>query len=143
MIKSLVYLFIGLIGLTLVACGGDDSSETPEPSGRTVSDISVTSSVSRIVWMNQDDLDAQVNNAISFNSANTEASEVQTSIQFNATNTQVTATIDFLDQFRANYIDPNVSNNSVTIELEEFDDGELNGIGASLLVADDLCFIQI
>lgn len=82
-------------------------------------DISVSKSVNTILWTDQNDLDQQLQNAISYNYGAALVSEVETEQVFNTSMTQVTATINFKSEFLSIYRDTNTTNNSVTIILTQ------------------------
>ena len=110
--KSFSLLLIIILHFTLNGCNKKD--ETIEP---ILTDISISSSVSLITWVDTDDLIEKLENALSYNYGNALESETEKQQSFNADTTQVIATIDFKIGFTNAYIDTNPINNSVTIEL--------------------------
>ena len=118
--SSRITLFI-LIGLLLIlnACGSDDEPEEPEKPKTISADISVSSNTNSILYTDNDDLKTQVNNAITYNYSNALESETDKTISIPADSAQVTVSIDFKAAFKNAYVDPNTSNNTVTISLEK------------------------
>lgn len=110
---------IWFICLTLVLSGCSDDSPSPDPVTPIISDISVTSSESSITWMNSMDLTQKLENALTFNYGNALESQIEETVTVASDSTQVVATIAFKEAFQDIYVDPNASNNSVTIALEK------------------------
>ena len=110
-------LWILCLFLMLIACSDDDSA--PDSMTPVVTDISVSSSESSITWIDALDLTQKLENALTFNYGNALESEIEERVIVDSDSTQVEATINFKAAFQDKYIDPNLSNNSVTISLEK------------------------
>ncbi|WP_397362306.1 hypothetical protein [Olleya sp. R77988] len=80
-------------------------------------DLSITSSVSTITWIDNSDLTQKLDIALIYNYGIADESQVEKQLNFNADTTQVNATINFKTQFQSTYNDTNTSNNSVMIAL--------------------------
>lgn len=103
--------------LMLIACSDDDpASDSMTP---VVTDISVSSSESSISWIDAVDLTQKLENALTFNYGNALESEIEERVIVDSDSTQVEATINFRAAFQDKYIDPNLSNNTVTISLQK------------------------
>ena len=110
-------LWILCLFLMLIACSDDDTA--PDSMTPVVTDISVSSSESSITWIDAVDLTQKLENALTFNYGNALESEIEERVIVDSDSTQVEATINFKAAFQDKYIDPNLSNNSVTISLEK------------------------
>ena len=137
--KLLSILATVLVCLLIFSCGGDDEPIATSSIGITASDISVSASVSSIRFEDEDDLQNQLNAAIDFDFANSLPTQVETRVITNRTH--AIATIEFREEFSSQFIDPNPSNNSVTIDIISLSgttgpDSDLEGIGASVVTAD-------
>ena len=131
--KLLSILATVLVCLLIFSCGSDDEP-APSSIGITASDISVNASVSSISFEDEDDLQNQLNAAIDFDFANSLPTQVETRVITNRTH--AIATIEFREEFSSQFIDPNPSNNSVTIDIISLSGttgpaSDLEGIGAS------------
>jgi hypothetical protein len=125
--KSLFLFLIIILQLCLNNCSEKDrTDEVAEP---VLTDISITSSESLIAWDDYADLMQKIENALSYNYGNANESETEKQQSFNADTTQVFSTIEFKTAFQNIYIDSNLSNNSVTINLEKNDGVELRADG--------------
>ncbi len=80
-------------------------------------DISVVSSEKFIYWLNDKDLFAKLDYALTYNYGNALEEDIQKEITFNTDSTKVTATIDF--KYHGKYLDANKRNNSIIISLEK------------------------
>lgn len=128
-----------ILCLLIISCGGEDDSIQPSSIGITASDISVSTTVSSIRYADDSDLQGQLNEAITFDFANSIPTQVDTRVITNRTH--AIATISFKEEFSSQFIDPNTSNNSVTIEIINQSGttgpaSDLTGIGASVVTAD-------
>lgn len=126
-VLSLWILFLTLI---LNSCSDDNPSQDSVPP--VITDISVTSSESLIIWIDNNDLTQKLESALTFNYGNTLESEIEKTQTFTSDSSQVNVTIAFKEAFQNDYIDSNTSNNSVTITLEK----EVNTGAAVQLNAD-------
>jgi hypothetical protein len=110
-----------------------------EPTIETINtDISVASNESIIFWVNQNDLNQKINDAIVYNLGNVPENEVVKTLTFNSDNSKVTATINFKEEFQQKYYDPNLSNNSIEINI--FNDQIIStDIGVSNLNSEEVC----
>ena len=79
-------------------------------------DISVSSSVNTIIWENETDLNDQLDAAITYSYGNASESDTQKTVTINSDSSLATVSISFVT---SNYSDPNLSNNSITIVLEQ------------------------
>ena len=130
---------LATICLLIFSCGDTDEITSITASGITASDISVSSTVSTIRYADDDDLQSQLNAAISFDFANSIPTQVDTRVITNRTH--AIASISFKEEFSSQFIDPNTTNNSVTIEITNQSGttgtaSDLEGIGASVVTAD-------
>lgn len=130
---------LAAICLLIFSCGDTDEITSITASGITASDISVSSTVSTIRYADDDDLQSQLNAAISFDFANSIPTQVDTRVITNRTH--AIASISFKEEFSSQFIDPNTTNNSVTIEITNQSGttgtaSDLEGIGASVVTAD-------
>ena len=125
-----VWFLILCLSRMLIACSDDDT--TPDSMTPVVTDISVSSSESSITWIDAVDLTQKLENALTFNYGNALESEIEERVIVDSDSTQVEATINFKAAFQDKYIDPNLSNNSVTISLEK----EIGNGAAIVLNAD-------
>jgi hypothetical protein len=128
-----------ILGLLIISCGGDDEPMQPSIIGISASDISVSTAVSSIRYADDNDLQSQLNEAITFDFANSLPTQVETRVVTNRVS--AIATISFKEEFRSQFIDPNTTNNSVTIEIisqsgTTTSGTNLEGIGASVVTAD-------
>lgn len=114
-IKNLTFLTIYFCTLILPSC----TESEPSSPDRVITDISVTSSVNAILWVDQNDFNQQLEAALSYNYGDALESEVETSIIYANDTSEVTVTIDFKAAFQSAYFDSNKSNNSVTIVIEK------------------------
>ena len=112
-------LSLGIMFLTLVLTGCSGDAPSPDPIIPVVTDISVTSSVSSITWIDDNDLTEKLTNALFFSYGTALESEIEKTETFTSDSSQVTVSIAFKAAFQNAYIDPNASNNSVTIALEK------------------------
>jgi hypothetical protein len=96
-----------------------NSCTEDEPIEVFTTDISVTSNQTTIVWENENDLNTQINNSFVFNYGNININEIETSITINQDSTIVTAFIDFKEDFKNQYNDSDISNNTASINLEQ------------------------
>lgn len=116
--------------LPLIMTGCSDSDSSTEP---IQSDISVSTSVSSITWLDENDLSKQLDEALSYDYGGALESEVDKLNMFALDTTRVDLTIDFKEEFQSIYTDPNRNNNSVSIALEKDDNKgsatELNADG--------------
>ena len=99
----------------------------------------MNASVSSISFEDEDDLQNQLNAAIDFDFANSLPTQVETRVITNRTH--AIATIEFREEFSSQFIDPNPSNNSVTIDIISLSGttgpgSDLEGIGATVVTAD-------
>lgn len=113
--KRIHLLLISTV-LLFVINGCSDEEVVQEP---TTTDISVTSSENLIFWTDNSDLISKIDNALTYNYGNALESEIEKTLIFNSDSTQVTATINFKQEFQNNYYDSNLINNSVSISLQE------------------------
>ena len=141
MLKNSCVILIetAIISLLILSCISEDPTPPVTGSNITASDISVTSSVMSIRYTDEDDLNRQLDDVISFDFANTLPNQVDARVITNRTH--AIATISFLEEFSSQYIDPNMSNNSITIEISSISGTagsgtDLQGIGASVVTAD-------
>jgi hypothetical protein len=104
--------FYLIFALVLIGCEKDDPSVK-----KIESDISVFSTESLISWNDPLDLMQRLKSAISYNFANTPQSEIEQQQIFNLDSTRVTTSIKFKTAFENLYTDPNISNNSLSIDL--------------------------
>jgi len=109
--KNIALLLI--LNFVFYSCNSNDD-EAKEP---IVTDISISTSVSLINWINEEDLQQKLENIISYDYGLVRENKIEKQQLFNSDKTQVTATIDFKQEFRDAYKDPNTFNNSVTIDL--------------------------
>ena len=79
-------------------------------------DISVSSSVNKITWENETDLNDQLDAAITYSYGNASENDTQKTVTINSDSSLATVSISFVT---SNYSDPNLSNNSITIVLEQ------------------------
>lgn len=121
------YLWVLILPLVLNSCAEMEASIDPE-----ITDISVTSSVSAIAWINANDLTQKINDALTYNYGIALESEIDKTISYAPDSSQVSISLDFKQAFQNVYFDPNKSNNSVTIALEK----EGNNGAAVVLNAD-------
>ena len=110
-------LWVLCLFLMLIACSDDDTA--PDSMTPVVTDISVSSSESSITWNDAVDLTQKLENALTFNYGNALESEIEERVIVDSDSTQVEATINFKAAFQDKYIDPNLSNNTVTISLQK------------------------
>ena len=111
--KKTDFLPITIVGIILlVSCSGKD--ENPEPIS---ADISVSSAESLIVWQDADDLNQQLQSAITYDYGNAVSGKTVREISVSSDSSQATATIAFKADFQSEYIDPNASNINVTIAV--------------------------
>ena len=108
--------FLPLILISFIfSCS--DQGETKDPVS---SDISVISSQTRIIYTDQDDLESQVDQSLSFNFGTTPQSQIDQRVIYASDNSLVSAFIDFKSAYEDDYYDPNPSNNSTIINLQEY-----------------------
>jgi hypothetical protein len=112
-------LNLWILFLILILIGCSDDNPSPDPVLPVITDISVTSTASSITWIDDNDLTQKLENALFFNYGNALESEIEETQTFASDSSQVTVTIGFKEAFQGAYIDPNASNNSVTIALEK------------------------
>jgi len=124
--KKSLFLII-ILQFCLNSCSKKD--ETDEIAETIITDISLSSSESLITWDDYSDLMEKIENALSYNYGNALENETEKQQSFNTDTTQVIATIEFKTAFQNIYIDSNLSNNSVTINLEKNDGVELRADG--------------
>lgn len=130
------FSFIGLSFLLSSCSSEGQSTDDEQPgAGPIFTDIAVTVSENTISWIDEDDLASKLENALTYTYGAAKESEIEKTLTFNSDSTQAIATVDFKEEFKNAYSDANLSNNSVTIELEkeEFNVGnavELNADGA-------------
>lgn len=126
-------LFIGqilLFQLVLIACSSDAaSSEITQP---IVSDISVTTLVSSIIWVNKTDLMQKIESSLRYNYGTSSENEIEKIVRISSDSTQASAMINFKMAFETAYTDPNSTNNSLSILLEK----EITTVNAVELKAD-------
>jgi len=106
----------------LNSCGSDEGSEEPEELGQpetVTADISVIATTNSILWTDANDLSQKIDNALTYNYSNAKESETDKTLTVSADSSQASASIAFKAAFVQNYLDPNISNNSVTIGLEK------------------------
>ncbi len=108
------YLLFSILSLLFIVYSCTEDDEIQEP---TSTDISVNSSENLIVWLDDNDLNQQLTNALTYNYGNALESEVEKNLTFNSDSTQVVATINFKQEFQHTYFDPDISNNKVSIDL--------------------------
>lgn len=121
------YLWVLILPLVLNSCVEMEASIDPE-----ITDISVTSSVIAITWVDANDLTQKINDALTYNYGIALESEIEKNISYVPDSTQVSISLDFKQAFQNAYFDPNKSNNSVAIALEK----EGNNGAAVVLNAD-------
>ena len=126
--KKLLFLLLAIIlYFSLNSCSEKDGTdEIVEP---TLTDISILSSESLIVWNDYADLMQKIENAISYDYGSANENETEKQQSFNADTTQIVASIIFKPAFQDIYIDSNLSNNSVTINLEKNEGVQLRADG--------------
>lgn len=112
--KKVILLVLVIL---LYTCNSSDDSNDSTNSIST--DISVTSSVSSITWFNSDDLNQQLENALTYNYRSAQENEIEIEQIFNWDISQVCVSIRFKAAFQSIYNDPNSSNNLVVINLVE------------------------
>ena len=128
--KPSFLILIIILHFSLINCGkNDETIETTEIIQPILTDISIASSKSLISWNDYNDLLQKIENALSYNYGNANVTETEKQQSFNADTSQVTATIDFNTAFQNEYNDSNLSNNSVTINLEKNKSVELRADG--------------
>jgi len=111
------YLAFLIISTFLFVNGcAEEEVEVPQP---VTTDISVISSGNLIFWIDNEDLTQKINNALTYNYGNALESEIEKILVFNSDSTQITAAINFKQEFQNNYYDPNISNNTVLINLQD------------------------
>lgn len=114
--KVIFTLVIIFLNSTLTNCSKSSSDDSNDP---IATDISVTASVSYLLWTDAADLTQKINNVLNYNYGAASITEVTKELTFTPDSSQVTATISFKAGFQSKYIDTNVSNNSVVITLEQ------------------------
>lgn len=125
--KKRLLIFFLILQFSLNSCNKSD--KTDEIIASKITDISISSSESLISWMESNDLTQKIEKALSYNYGNAKESEIEKQQSFNGDSTQVIATINFKTAFQDIYIDSNLSNNSVTINLEKKEGVELKADG--------------
>ncbi len=112
-------LNLWILFLTLILNSCSDDNPSPDPVPPVITDISVTSSESLIIWIDNNDLTQKLESALIFNYGTALESEIEKTETFASDSSQVIVTIAFKEAFQDDYIDSNTSNNSVTISLEK------------------------
>ncbi len=128
LVLSFSYRWVLLIVLLSVGC-----SESEPMSEQVSTDISVSAITPTIIWEDQEDLDAQLEDAFAFNTGLALESEVVKTLSVASDSTGATATIDFKLGLQDKYTDINDFNNAATIDLEKSQD---SGGSGTLLKAD-------
>lgn len=128
MSKQLFFALIISLNINIFSCNSSDD-ETNDP---VITDISVSSSRSFITWTDSSDLTQKLNNALSYNYASAQIYEVEKKLIFPSDSSFVNATINFKEAYQDAYIDVNLTNNSVIIDLEK----EVSNETAVVLSAD-------
>ena len=82
-------------------------------------DISITSSESSIIYTDLDDLNEQIETAISIEYDKADETEVVQTKVFNTEMTEVSVSIDFKEEYKETYSDTNADNNTVSILIQE------------------------
>lgn len=109
-------LSFGMLITAVVFNGCSDKETSPDP---VITDISVTSSVSSITWIDENDLMQKLDDALTYNYGDALESEIEKEQTFASDSSQVISSIDFKEEFQSRYTDPNYSNNTVAITLEK------------------------
>lgn len=111
--------YVWLIILVMILNGCSALETTPDPE---IADISVTSSVSSLKWIDENDLAQKVNDALTYHYGNVPKTRTEESVTYASDDSEVRVTIDFKPYFKSYYIDPDESNNTTTIALEKDDE---------------------
>lgn len=113
---DLIIISFAFLMLAFVFTDCSDKETAPSP---VVTDISVTSSVNSISWMDANDLMQKLDDALIYNYGDARESEIMKTQSFASDSSQVISSIDFKEEFQNSYTDPDYTNNSVTIALEK------------------------
>jgi len=108
------YLPLLLLLLTFSNCKKDN-----EPQIITNTDISVSSTENMIVYTSDDELVMLINEILIFDYNGVPTNEVITYVTIESDSTELRASIDFKEEHREKYVDPNPNNNFVVIDLEK------------------------
>lgn len=112
---SILNLFLLFFFLGLISCTEEkELSIDPE-----IIDMSVSTSAGSITWVDDNDLLQKLEDAISYNYRGAPESQIEKKEMFASDSSQVNVSMNFREEIQRFYIDPDVSNNSVTVELEK------------------------
>ena len=128
-VSNRILSLIGICTMVFIAYSCSEEVITPDVVS---TDISVTSNSTSITWIDQNDLNAQLEAAITFNTGKALDNEVNKSIQIEADSSSATASIAFKVAFQDDYSDVIPTNNSVTITLIK----NAGSVGGTTLSAD-------
>lgn len=82
-------------------------------------DISVNATQDLITWSDTNDLNSKIDEIIVFDYGQALESEVNKTIGFNTDTTQLVARVFVASEYNDNYFDPDISNNTVTVQLRK------------------------
>ncbi|WP_208021540.1 hypothetical protein [Flavicella sediminum] len=123
---SLLVFLSFFLNFNLLSCKkNEESIDTVEPVSM---DISITSSVNLIRWSDTNDLTQQLENVISYDFAGLDEDKIVKQEDFKEDMTAVTLAVAIKTEFMSMYKDSNLTNNSVTIQLEKESEETSKGI---------------
>jgi hypothetical protein len=130
---KLIFIILSIILIT--SCTEDEEPEIEIVD----TDISVTSETNMIFWIDDEDLNQKLNDNLIYNFGEALESEIEKKLVFNSDSTQVTASINFKEQYQQKYFDLDISNNSTSLFLQNENEILVDSDIMNALTSNQLC----